>query len=470
MTPLTANLKTLYQCRFLWLFHIILLSGIITMTAVIYKLGTPDPPYITIPLLMIFYYGGVIGFLVSDLVSKPFAFTLPDRTKAAQNMFLLVWLSIIAITILMMLALDFFGIKSDYAQLLASIGIMSLSYWLGTVIIVPKKGFITVLVFILLVPMTLYSAVFKIKFIEPVLIAHPWISIFICGIIIYPLYRALGKREHFRHLCATAWAGFSIYNAAKRKNIRREQLRSNPYKRLGSTPQWLNNFFTDRISSDCYSALSANMWGQIYLIIGPFFIGWKGILTACLSLYIYFFLPAFLSSDTFAFVVRVAIFIFVSLFFSIPFSPGGCRRFNLFMIINRREHFWRGIVALSVIILVTIGYMTIFVLLFKLLTQNIIPIVWGDKSIIPYEWILLIVPIITIPLFGGLLILFKKTALIVSMSGMFFIALTIICGTITLMAGMSFFPGALIFLAAMAITWGFYSVILYYDCMKRPLC
>ena len=250
-------------------------------------------------------------------------------------------------------------------------------------------------------------------------------------------------------------------------------MRLNLYKRIGNTPKWIINFFTERILSNHGSRLLANMWDQVYLIIGPFFTYWKGILITCLQLCVYLSLIPLLqpSSEMFLFVLRLALFIFVGLFFSIPFSPGGCRRYNLFIIIGRREYFWRGIVALSIIILMALGCMTVFILLFNLLTQNIIPSVWGSKSsIILFEWTLLIAPIITIPLFGGLVILFKKTRLIISIVIIFCIAVAISYTSFMVMESTPLIIDLLIILSAIAISWGFHIAVLYYDSMKRSLC
>lgn len=471
MKPLTANLKTLYQLRFIWLFHIVLISGVLIMSAAIYKLGTTDPPYIVIPLLIFFVYGVIIAFLLADISSKPFAFCLPNQIRTTQKMPLFIWLSMMTIISLLIVVLSFMGIRIGYAHFLGSIGLMSLSYWLGFTIIMPKRrGLIAFLFFFLLLFIIVFSIISEIKFIESILVAHPWISIFLSSIIVYWVYRDLGRKQYSRRLCIISWPGFSTFGMKKHHRFKPEYMPMNRNQRYDRLAKLIGSFFPKRISSNQNSLLFAHLYGQIYLIIGPFITYWKLILGQCVIFFLIFSVFASLDSgphmDLFLF--HMIIFIFAGLFCSVIFEH---HRYYLFSLIERRKHFCRGIVFLITVLLIVLAFMALSLLSFNIISDYIPPNIFGNKSLVPpIEWILLVVPVIIVPLFGGLVILLRKTVLIISMVIMFFIAIAASFYVVNVMEHASSIIDPIIVLSAAAITWGFHLTVLYYDSMKRSLC
>ena len=96
MKPLTANFKTLYQCKKLWIFHLTFI-GIYTGAATSNEIGIVDFTSMAIFSLLHFFCGCVIASVAADIFSKPFAFCLPGQIKSAQKMIFLIWLLITVI-------------------------------------------------------------------------------------------------------------------------------------------------------------------------------------------------------------------------------------------------------------------------------------------------------------------------------------------------------------------------------------
>ena len=90
MKPLTANLKNLYQCRYIWMFHLMLIFGILGMVISCYQPGT-DIPFMGLSLIIIAVYGEGIAFIAGGILTKPFGFCLPGHIKTAQEMIFLIW-------------------------------------------------------------------------------------------------------------------------------------------------------------------------------------------------------------------------------------------------------------------------------------------------------------------------------------------------------------------------------------------
>lgn len=147
MNQLTANLKTLYQWRMLWLFHIIFI-GIYAGIATSGEIRADDYSPLAGIMFMHFAYGIITASLLIRILHKPLTFCLSTQTDAARKMLLTVWLSLMVLFLLVFgqLLYEISGHNIPLEILFA--GIISLSYWAGVLFIWPKKhGFLPLIIF-----------------------------------------------------------------------------------------------------------------------------------------------------------------------------------------------------------------------------------------------------------------------------------------------------------------------------------
>ena len=464
MKSLTANLKTLYQCRRIWIFHLILISGFITMGISSYILGA-EFPFFAFPLIFITLYGEGIAMIAGEVLSRPYGFCLPGHTKTVQKFILLIWLSIMTIFFLIIATLYVNGCKTSYAIFIGYIGLFNLSYWMGITIIIKRWIIFPFLAFLGLSFTTFFMP--ELIDIRTVLMAHPWFLTFLSGVISYMIYRAVGRRENVRRLCAKPGIGFGAFSAEAQARFKRERMRMMQYKKPDRASESAGDFFSGRIRSNHHLTLLANLWGQVYLVIGPIASSWRAILlgivlfSLCLCL-----LQQVKGQGLFMFLLMI--FIAASVMISIIFQY---HRFDISLLIGRKEYFWRRIFLLFTIIFISLGIMASSFLLFNLLSGFLLPITFEKKSFSPaINWILLIVPVLMIPLFGGIFILFRKTILMISIIIMLIIVMVASCSMVVAMENAPLLIGLIIILSAAVITWGYFITMLYYDSMKRSLC
>ena len=165
-------------------------------------------------------------------------------------------------------------------------------------------------------------------------------------------------------------------------------------------------------------------------------------------------------------------FILLSIFASV----GGAyifiyNRYRAFLLISRKEHLWRGIVFLFTATLTVLGIMAVAILFSNLISGSLLPILFEGRSFLPYiRWIFLVIPILLIPLFGGLIILFKKGGGLITLCFIIIITVASSLYMVEVMESRPFVIHLLIILSTAVITWGFHLTVLYYDSMKRSLC
>jgi len=360
MKPLTANLKTLYQFPRIWLIHCILMIGILML------LG---PILIKLSLLFILWYGVAIGSITRGLLSKPFAFCLSGHVKEAQRIPLLVWL---AITIVYAL-LFFMDLDHRYVLFVGSIGLISLSYWLGVVVIITKGRYISFATFLIIILTFLRNPNVN-KIIEHMPLAHAWAIAFVSGIVSYLIYRAVGSKENVRRLCAMPWLGSVATNIEKQNRFNRERMRMNQNHKPDRTSPSTESLFSKRIRSNQNSTLLAHLWGQAYLTIGSPTNYWRGILIGGFWILGLNCFPLLIpSSETPQQGVGVV--------FGILASTGGAcifiyYRYAVFLLISRKEHLWRGVVFLFTAILIVLGFMVMAILFSNLISGVLCPIIF----------------------------------------------------------------------------------------------
>ncbi len=454
MKPITANLKILYQCPRMWLYHFFGILGILTMTMQIYGYGG-------LPLWLILAYGAGIGVIIRETLRKPFTFCLPGHTKSAQKLLFLVWLAMTIIYSLLFLM----STRSNYAFFIGSIGLLSLTYCLGFIVIIPKGRFITAATFL-----TIGNTYPKIsKTIE----INPWLGTLICGILSYLIYRAVGRKDNVRRLCVMPWLEYFTTDVAKQNRYMRERMHMKNDHSRDRASELAGSFFSKRIMSNRNSRPLAHLWGQVYLTIGSLIITrWRGILIAGLCILIYLnCLPLIYPPQREISQQGPGIsWIFIILASAMGGGIFVTNRFDIFLLIGRKECLWRSLVFLFSVIFVISGFMAAYALLSNLLSGRILPILFEGRSYLPsIGWILPVVPVFMIPFLGGLVIMFRESGIILKLF-MIGIAVAASLYLVDVMENTPFMIDLLIILSAVAITWGFHLAVLYYSSVKRSLC
>jgi hypothetical protein len=474
MKPLTANLKLLYQYRMIWIYYPVLITGILMLLNKSFNFA-PSPSKVPIPvsLELISLYGIGIGSLAINILSKPFTFCLPDHTKNIRKMLLIVWLTVTIICSVIISILSAIDKNIDYAVFIATIGLISLSYWIGVAIILPKGKYILLAYFTIIILCLTTNILTTLnptsKNFELVFFTHPWASTLMSGILSNLIYRAINSRDNVRRLCSMSWLGnFNKSAMVNQNRYMLERKYRNRDQKFDRDTELIGNLFSKLIRPQ-QSLHLAHLWGQVYLTIGPFITQWKSLLLIGLFLPVFICLTSPLPTQD-AFLFTWVIFILACLPASLFCSFS---RFNKFFLISRREHLWRGIVVLVTAISITLGFMGISILLLNVLSA-IFPnfVLDGRVFVIPsVRWIFLITPIIISPLFGGLFILVKKnTLLVISLIILIPAVIILSCYTTIALENTPFIVGLISVLLATAVTWGFHTATLYYVSMKRSLC
>jgi hypothetical protein len=424
------------------------------------------PISIKLSLLFINFYGLFIGMITRESLSKPFAFCLTGHAKEAQRKPLLVWL---AITIVYAL-LFFMDLDHRYALFVVSIELISLIFWSGVVVIIPKGRFISFAA-ILIILLTFQSYPDLNKIIEHMPLAHAWAITSVSGILSYLIYRAVGSKENVRRLCVMPWLGSVATSKVKQSRFKRERMRMNQDRKADRAALSTRVFFSERIRSNQNSTLLAHLWGQVYLTIGSATIYWRRILIVgffILILKCFALITPSPETPPQAPGAFLALFIIVSVWGASIFIY---YRYSFFLLIGRKEHLWRGVVFLFTATFIVLGFIAAVILFSNLISGSLLPTMFEGRSFLPHiRWVSLIIPALLIPLFGGLVILFRKGGRLIAVGFTIIIVLVASSCMIEVMESRPFITHLLIILPTAIITWGFHLAVLYYDSMKRSLC
>ena len=443
MKPLTANLKILYQRKLLWLLHIIYI-GIYIGIASSNKVGTNDYSPLAGIMLMHFIYGIAMGSIFIEIWHKPFTFCFSEQTKAAQNMLLIIWLSLMVL-FLLVFGESFLKIsRNEFSIFIISAGLLILSYWSGVFFTIFRKwNFVPLIIFIIFISFLSHKDGQEITYNGVLYLFYPWAIFSACVILSCFIYHFSGNIKNMRN-----WRTMSLTGLKKQ------------YRKSHPLTKGVSNFFTRHILNS-NSRFLAHLWGQAYLMVGPFIVAWKRILL--ISLWFGFLI--FISftnrqSDIGFLIFEIGILIMGSLGFSITFQNSP---FHNFLLFERKNYFRRRIFILFINIVFFLCFISVCIFICNQFTENLNPVSW---KILP-------VPIIILPLFGGLVILLNKVDSATQITSMvlgFVISLGLSYWALIVMKNAPFLVDLIIVLSATAITWGFHIGVLYYDSMKRSLC
>lgn len=458
MSPLTANLKHLYQCRVMRAGDLLLIPIIFMLPMSLYTIDQADACPIPIPMLLIFYFSTVVNRISADTFGKPFSFCLPDHEKTVRKMLLVIWGATV-VFFSMVVAVGFlFGRSLAPNILFGCFGLLSLSYWTGATSLSSKRYPL-----FLLIVLTFFISLHD-GFIKSMLLGqHSWWVGSVCSVLSILIYVDLARSGPGRRLCNKPLPAF-VHSWAERDIdfIPRQGSGSNAPSRIVAI---LTRFFIGRIESHRASEFMAALWGQLYLVTGALL----GRPNPALLFLIFF--PLFIS-----------IFLGPQLILNVIWSlmagvVGGAicavHRVEKTNLLSRKSLLIRSITATLATAVFITGLLALVVLLNNCLARMLPMATFFGKSVHmgPISWIALAFTVPMVPFFGGIITLFKQhlTRMIFLCSS---VVAVMIISIFALIAIETSSPGAILagFAVATAITWGFHLGVLYFDSMKRSLC
>lgn len=458
MSPLSANLKHMYQCRVMLAVNLLLFPIIFLLPMSLYKIDQADACPVPLPMMFIFYFSTMASRIAADTLGKPFAFCLPDHEKTVRKMLLAIWCALVLFFSMVAAAASLFGRSPAPNILFGGFGLLSLSYWVGTTSLTNKRHplfFLFLLTFII----SLHN-----DFIKSLLLGrHTWWVGGISSVLSILIYFDLARNCPGRRLCNKplpvfihSWKGRKIDFIPRQKTI-------------GSAPPRivavLARFCIGRITSNRASELTAALWGQLYLAAG-----------------------AFMSRRNHALLFLIISPLFMNIFF--PPQPvmtvilslmagvvGGAicavHHVEKMMLLSRKTLLIRSITATFASTVFIIGFLAMVVLFINGLAHTLpIPGFFGkDVRMASISWVTLAFTVPMVPFFGGIMILFKqhliRTIVLCSSA-----TVVMIISIFTIVAMETSTSGAAPagFAIAAAVALGFNIFVLYYDSHRRSLC
>jgi hypothetical protein len=444
MKPLIANLKILFEWTGLWFLHVIFI-WVFYGIAINNKCESGDYTTIAGIMLLYFMYGGILGNIPLEVMRKPFSFCLSAGIKAAQNMLLVVGVSLTVLFLLVFGKVLLHNSTNNYSIFMVFTGLIIMSYWAGVFIISQKKWDFVILL-ILMLFLTFTGSKDKAGFIEPVsgILKYPWAVFSACVILSYLIYRSAGSKKKIRN-------SFAFLNKS-----------TNQYCFwLDQRPVLIKGIFLGPFRTNNNSKLSDLLWRQLFLIIDQIKVNWKRILLGSLVIgFIIFHIFKHRVIGQNSIVFEMVILVLASLILNIYFHNSSS---YFFILVERKEHFWRRVVLLFIKTIVFSLFISVFIFISNQFSKDLVPV----------SLKLLLIPIIFSPVFGGVFVLLKKDDFptrvsIVLVTIIFTIPFSILSSEI--MVASSHFEQMIIVLAGIAISWGFHIGVLYYDSMKRSPC
>ncbi len=215
--------------------------------------------------------GGIIYAYQTEILSRPFSFTLPGHRRVFRRLMFLVnafWLLAAAILILLFWPQNL--LHRVYGCILTVTG-GNLAFWRGTRVTDktrPPKAMTGLIVpVILFVPMlTNASIVEGVLFNPAVIIAIAAVS----GIVTFRMWRNLGQLSLFASYCGLQSVGmFSVSNQKNLQKLKRQQFAVGAGEGAEDFIAGVETFFLKRIERTRHKPVASFVYGVIYQDMGP---------------------------------------------------------------------------------------------------------------------------------------------------------------------------------------------------------
>jgi hypothetical protein len=276
MRILLANLKHLYQRRYLWFAYIFL------AVMLIWALGWPGDDEVLALVWLLASFGGILmGGTTRDVMNKPFVRLLPGHPRVVRMVIFLVGL--VVGTVVAFLLVQHGGVDPW-----GSPAIFWAAVCLGVTIYLIVAGF-------LLIPWMFKGPVASILFglafgavlvtvrevypkLEAIVISCPLWTILGGVLIGLAIWHQMGRQEWARRLFSL---GLSFMASSKQRELYRDLERW--FARGAGMLAFTESFFLARMAASREYGAARYIWGTLYVRFGSLAVWWKGLLLAWIA-------------------------------------------------------------------------------------------------------------------------------------------------------------------------------------------
>jgi hypothetical protein len=472
MTPLTANLKHLYQRRGIWLLYVVLalMSGPLIVMAFARLNRGIDPGVFAFPWLIAFLMGMYCSDHVMGILHCPVSFCLPGHQKVARQFLAILGVSVSVLLAMVFLVYPALAGSARLVSLIAASCVNLTCYGSGTVIDMTKSadrrsvaaGFVGaswVLFAVALLYFNLHVAVVQAIVDGPLAVAGACLTL--CALIWF----RWGNRDMARQVCINPL--ITVFDAwdpekARRMAQARWASKSSRTSRFTSLSE---RFLLARMRARPALSAGRAVWGGVYAAFGGMGMGGKGLVFVALFFAFWF---GYLGPQTSWFVFVFGAFAAGTGILSFLYS-------TLPLPLGRYERFLIGIATAITGCLVSVASLGVVVLLTHLISPvapavNLKGHVFNFQPLQPWG---LWVPVAVLPVVQVVGLIWPKRRTL-AITVLFMVAMPAIMGAC---AGAAFAAHkellsmlSLPMVAAiLAVSWSILLAILGWTCFSRSL-
>lgn len=272
MNPYVANLKTWYQCRPLWLWHI--LGAVICVPTIIRAVVRADEGmgFSFGILLVTFWLGTIVAFLAKDIQIKPFSFCLPGHGAVTREVIFIVGVGASAICSLVFLAYPTATTGETLAAMWSALTLGLIAYFAGlfVTIVLNRISFLPTMIALLLT-VSFHDEVtvnFRIAA-ERTALGLPVATGLLALLVVTIAWLTLGARRTARRLCGESYLPpYSGLNVSTLMAYERE-VKHKQFKRSSDgVMKILERFFISRMGKRSRRGGHNHFWGTLYCVTG----------------------------------------------------------------------------------------------------------------------------------------------------------------------------------------------------------
>mgnify|MGYP001089471906 CR=1 FL=1 len=349
MSILTINLKHFYQRRSLWLACIVF--GCLIFASIAIPLDRPktgEGLFIGLVVLA-FPLGLLAAALQMEIVTKPFAFSLPGHRRSVRNFVFSIGLVVNAVGSMLFL---FYPGASNFQATAATCS----AFCAGMVFYLSGVW----LIFRLRTPVALLGllpcAIVAVQFLdlnvllERTIVDHP-VPVILLGLAcsaaawIYPNVNSLARRN-----CMTPYVGFAeVFNRDKLYRFYKTKAGANRWDRLKDHPRpWVEDFFINTMSREKPLRKARFLWGNLYTSFAVLISQWKAVLFFILLIAVWM---GYNNPKMWIILIFAPVFLMLNASRQVVYS-------NMLVAGGRNERFYASltvIAAIAVLLIVSIG-------------------------------------------------------------------------------------------------------------------
>ncbi len=254
MTPLTVNLKILYQRKMIWAWYLIILAQAPHFLAD----GTP------MAILLVSLLAGImVSSLVCDLMKRPQTFCLPGHQAIPAKLLLTIGFILNAILALVFIRTPDLS-SGMTALLVVAVGSTGLMCYLFSSLLIYYTGQMPKWTGLLWAMLFLFIFTGGYKYCYTVIVKFPAPVLFVSLIANYFCLCLIARPDHHRRLCNSDFTGIfdnALSPSGQRKAIARALEKKTNY---GQNPNWLEKITMAQLKNAASFRWKAT-WGELYV-------------------------------------------------------------------------------------------------------------------------------------------------------------------------------------------------------------